>query len=149
MTVHACFGNESRTCTPSFLPNNRKLRSYFLRRFVLQILEQNNSVLLTYFSQFIRTFHWSQIDINIPAFPWVEIYTYLPCTSQNPQKVKIFTFVLKRLLIWGFAELDCIDHNQSAHSRNWGRRGTTTYIRSRPPHYLLYLISAYIRRINA
>lgn len=68
ITAKACFGNESLACTPSFLPNNRQLWSYFLKRSILEILELNNAVLLTYFPQFIRTFQWSQRDINIRTF---------------------------------------------------------------------------------
>lgn len=85
------FGNESLTCTPSFLPNNRQLWSYFRKRSLLEILEQNNAALLTYFPQFIRTFQWSQRDINILTFPWVEIYTYLPGSGRkSPGSLNIY-----------------------------------------------------------
>lgn len=91
ITANACFRNESLACTPSFLPNKRQLWSYFLKRSILEILGGNNSALLTYFSRFIRTFQWSQRDINILAFPWVEIYTYLPCSSQkSPGSLNIY-----------------------------------------------------------
>lgn len=69
VTANACLRNESLACIPSFLPNNRQLWSYFLKRSAVEILEGNNSALLTYFSQFIRTFQWSQRDINILTFP--------------------------------------------------------------------------------
>lgn len=65
--------------------------SYFLKRSALEILEGNNSALLTYFSRFIRTFQWSRRDINILTFPWVEIHTYLPCSSQkSPVSLNIY-----------------------------------------------------------